>query len=142
MTRNPPMALPLPTHIPTVLHLAPQTLSSAARAARIAGRPFERWLTEAVELSASLVDGEADAPWDEPSMHLFARVASAAPGLLEGRWRSLYDRVATDPDLWRPQTATLAEIEEGLVPFEPPVIDEAALARRWPALVAEAFCRR
>ena len=35
MTRNPPMALPLPTHIPTVLHLAPQTLSSAARAARI-----------------------------------------------------------------------------------------------------------
>ncbi len=61
MTRNPPLST-YPTHVQTVVHLTPATLASAAKSARIAGRSFERWLADAIELSASVMDGEADAP--------------------------------------------------------------------------------
>jgi hypothetical protein len=130
-----------PTHVQTIVHITPSTLSSAAKAARVSGRSFERWLADAVELSATVVDAQTDAPWDEASMQLFMAVANASPGLFEGRWHRLYDLVSRDASLWRAPTATLADIEEGLAPYEPPVLDAAKLARRWPQLVTEVFCR-
>jgi hypothetical protein len=140
MTRNPSLST-YPTHVQTVVHLTPATLASAAKSARIAGRSFERWLAEAIELSASVMDAEVDAPWDEASMRLFAAVASGSPGLFEGRWRRLYDLVAADSSLWRATPVTMGDIEDGLVALEPPVVDESQLARRWAELVTEAFCR-
>ena len=55
--------------------------------------------------------------------------------------RRLYDLVEADSSLWRATPVTLGDIEDGLVALEPPVVDEAQLARRWAELVTEAFCR-
>jgi hypothetical protein len=100
---------------------------------------LERWLAEAVELSYSVTGELLEAPWDRASMTLFAVVASSAPGLLWGQWRALYDVVEADRSLWRDVPCTVGEIEDGLVPCEPPHVDIDALAPRWANLVARAF---
>ena len=131
----------LPRTVRTVVSISPQTMAESAKAARASGQTLGQWLAEAVRLSCSNVDNLRDAPWDRSSMELFAAVASAAPGLLSGPWRGLYDAVASEPSLWIAPAATEEEIEEGLAPFEPPVVDIEALGRRWGLLVAEHFAR-
>lgn len=128
-----------PTHVQAIVKLTPDALGSAVLAARASGQSFECWLSDAIELSASVGEHGLNAPWDASSMQLFASIASMSPGVLTGKWRTLFDIVAADPSLWRPVPATLGEIEEGLAPCEPPVVDMQRLSHRWAALVATVF---
>lgn len=122
-----------------VVPMTADTISAATKAARASGMSLERWLADAVELSYSVAGELVEAPWDRASMTLFAVVATSAPGLLWGQWRALYDLVEADRSLWRDVPCTVGEIEDGLVPCEPPQVDIAALASQWSALVARAF---
>lgn len=96
-------------------------------------------MSDAIALVSVVVEEPLDAPWDEASMELFAAVASESPGVLTGRWRVLFDLVHADLSLWKVVKATVGEIEDGLVPNEPPVIDRVRLRERWPALIATVF---
>lgn len=128
-----------PSQVHAIVQIAADTLGTAAKSARAAGQTFDRWLSDAIELSSSLGEHGLDAPWDASSMQLFAAVASVSPGVLTGKWRTLFDIVAADQSLWRPVPATLGEIEEGLAPCEPPVVDMQRLSHRWATLVATVF---
>ena len=123
----------------TIVQLTPETLGTAAKAARASGQSFDSWLADVIERGSSVADGHLEAPWDRSSMVLFAAVASSAPGVFEGRWRTLFDLVAADASLWRKVEPTLAEIDAGLAPDEVPAVDIEALAWRWAALVARVY---
>ena len=123
----------------TVVHLSPAVTSAALVEAQRHRQGVGEWIEGLVVQATVAGEGElAERRLGElMTVELFAHIASNCPGALVGRWRLLFDRCNLDPDLWHYPQLTLDEVEAG--EDCQPVLDAAALLRRWSALVASVW---
>lgn len=120
----------------TVVHLSAAVTCAALVEAQRSQQGLGEWL-EGLVVHASGAGTEAQADrrlGDSMTVELFAHIASHCPGAFVGRWRLLFERCKLDPELWRYPELTVDEVESG--EDCQPVLDAAALLKRWPELVA------
>ena len=126
--------------IRAILHISPSVYVAGLLSAQRRGLKLGEFLNAAItsECARGVDDASDTPPWSKHTVKLFLHAVDLAPETLEGAWKILYAKVLADSALWEAPRSTIGDAEDG-AHADGWRINENALTKAWPRLVAGAF---
>jgi hypothetical protein len=125
-----------------VLHVTPSIYVNTLLSAQRRGLKFGEFLDDALTRACASdeQDPVRELPLGPHAMDLFLHLADTQPDAFRGMWKVLYAKVLNDQSLWTMPGQSVGDHEAGEA-TEGWHINETALTKAWPRLVASTFVR-
>ena len=125
-----------------VFHVTPSTYVTTLLSAQRRGLKLGEFVDDALTkaCASDQEDPAHELPLGPHAMDLFLHLADTQPDAFRGMWKVLYAKVLNDQTLWATPGQSVGDHEAGEA-AEGWHINEAALTKAWPRLVASTFVR-